>query len=227
VTKDFDAEIAACGAEAEQAKVEMGAALERWLDVAAPWVAGFWERSIPRFVKENPDTVKALGEAGVKSLKAEADRLIGNARVHLQRRLVDDRPDHWPHLKPQTEPYDEDFRSSSSLHDAYKPEVYTPPRGGEPRQSLPDLVTIPLNRVLADIAPIFASKGFKIDGFKEEYSSGWELFRRSPGDWSNEMLETMTVYAEQHIRLRDALKSRDDLLREKAETEAADLWEQA
>jgi hypothetical protein len=231
MTRDFDAEIAQAEQDAEDLKPQMQADLEQWLDAAAPWIAEFWGGEVNRLVKDNPDAVKALGDDGRKSTKAEAQQLIDNARPHLQRRLVDERHDAWPHLKPQTEANDSDFRGSSSLNDTFKPFVYSD-RAGEQHQSVPEQVSSPLAGVLGDLAAIFAPHDFDMRGYAKGGSyqhPEWRLDLRWGRNlnWSQEMLDAMTAYGDHHSALEAALGRRDTVTNEKNKTEAADLWGEA
>ena len=101
VSNDHDAEIAQAEHAAAELRPAMAAALERWLDATAPWVVAFWEVSVSRIVERNPDEIQALGDSGRKEVKAATERLIGGARRRLQERLVDERPEAWPHRGPR------------------------------------------------------------------------------------------------------------------------------
>ncbi len=101
--------------EPERILARMADTLNVWLDHTAPWVAAFWEESIAETIEEVPAAVIALSAEDLRAVKEDAAGLIASARTHVQRRLVDDRSDDWPHLKPQTDPHDPDFQRTGAM----------------------------------------------------------------------------------------------------------------
>jgi hypothetical protein len=230
MAREFDAEIAQAEQEAGALKPQMAGALAAWLDVAAPWAAEFWEKAVAKAVKESPDAVKALGEEGRKSVKTEATQFIDNARVYIQRRLVDEHQDQWPHLKPQTDPRDEAFHKQGPTG-AFHAMTYQG-QPGEVLKSVPDLVAGPLNSILGDLAPIFVDHGFKLKDFKrDEYGQGpgahYVVDTWDRPAWSYPMIDAMAAFGVLHDRYMEALERGSDVAAEKNRTEANDLWGKA
>jgi hypothetical protein len=205
----------------------MADALRAWLDATAPWAAEFWERTIAEAVKEDPDAVVALGDDDRKAVKDDAARLIANARPHIQRRLVDDRPGDWPHLKPQIDPRDDAFRphGSSGPFDASKA------KSSGIHKSVPEAVAGRLNGVLGDVATVFARHGFILTGFERGdlygHKGQWHPYRQHKPEWSDEMVETMASYATLHGRYVAALAEGERISAERKHLEATDLWDKA
>jgi hypothetical protein len=223
-TRDFDAEIARTDAEAETLRVHMSDALTAWLDATAQWAAAFWEGAIAETVHDQPGAVVALGGDVRTAVKEEATQLIANARPHVQRRLVDDRNEDWPHLKPQTDSHDPAFRGEG----ASGPFDIGEARG---QASAPEVVAGRLNGVLGDIASVFAHHGFSLKGFEHGDPFGhkgrWHPNREHRPQWSAGMAEAMAAYAELHRRYVAVLAEREELRREQQRSVASQLWSSA
>ena len=219
---DFDAEIAAANARAEALRGEMADALSAWLDATAPWAEAFWERSIAASVQEQPDAVVALDADARGLVKLHAEELIAHARSHIQRRLVDERTEDWPHLKPQTDPDDRAFRHESSRG----PFDLIGARGDD---SAPEALAGRLNGVLGDIASVSGHDGFPLTGFTRGdpfgHSGRWHPDREHRPQWSPEMLVAIAKYASLHDRYVATLAEAQDLSAEQRRLEAARLWE--
>jgi hypothetical protein len=224
VDRDFDAEIKEARAEIEQLKPQMAAALDAWLDTAAPWAADFWTRAVAAAVQASPAAVKGLGDAGRKSVKAETTAFIDNARPYLQRRLVDEQRDKWPHLKPQTSSSDEYFRPNGP-GSAFSAGIRNV-GGKQPYRSIPQLVDHRLSRVLGEIAQILAPHDFELSGFKSSgaYGGGWQVDPYDRRDWSDEMILAMGTYGELHKQYVAALRRIEETSAAKERAEASDLW---
>ena len=202
----------------------MSDALTVWLDVTAPWAAGFWERSIAESVQGAPSAADALGEDVRKAVKEDAAELIANVRRHIQRRLVDDRNEDWPHLKPQTDWHDRAFRRDG----ARGPFDASNARG---ETSAPEVVAGRLNGVLGDIASVFAHHGFLLEGFEHGDPYGhkgrWHPNREHKPQWCEEMAEAMAVYAALHDRYVAVLAEHENIRGEQQRFEASRLWDTA
>jgi hypothetical protein len=224
VVRDFGREIEHAERELSELRPQMADAVVAWLDVTAPWVAAFWENSVDAAVADNPDAVKALGDEGRKSVKAEATKFIENGRAFIGRRLVDERHDAWPHLKPQTDPRDEAFRPNG------KGSIFSgriSQSGGTRRTFVPSLVDIALLRVLGEIASIFSPHGFTLNGFdrSQGYGAGaWSVGRWPKPEWTDEMVEKINIYGDLHEKYVETLSRIQSVTAEKEMTEATELW---
>jgi len=202
----------------------MGEALKAWLDATAPWVADFWERSISESVQLEPDAVIALDRDARTAVKEDAAALIGDARNHIQRRLVDERREDWPHLKPQTDPHDPAFRAEGMRG----PFDVDATRG---ERSAPEVVAGRLNGVLGDIASLFTDHGFSLKGFEHGDPFGhrgrWHATRGHRPAWSPAMIDAMASYAALHTRYVALLAERDRVMHERQRHVASELWESA
>lgn len=230
MSRDFDAEIKQAEDEAAALKPQMADALTAFLDATAPWTQGFWKAQVERVVNANPNAVKALDDTGRRSVKAEANALIDKARVHVQRRLVDEQAEMWPHLKPQTDPNDEAFRGNVSGMFGPKSlfEVRESDHGRKHHIFLPDHVLYPLSRVLGDLAPIFADHDFDVSPtFRDTGGYGERPYSAAAPPWSRDMIDTLNTYAEFHTAYVAALRRRDSVKDEKNRAEATDLWGEA
>jgi hypothetical protein len=224
-TRDFDSEIAGAGEQAERLKALMAEALTVWLDLTAPWVVAFWERSIAGTVEEDPGAVIALGADSLRAVKHDAAGLIANARAHVQRRLVDDRREDWPHLKPQTDPEDPAFQRQGISG------PFDVSTGLGPQRAAPSLVEGRLNGVLGDVASAFDHHGFALKGFERGDPYGhrgrWHPDRQHKPEWSDEMIEAMARYVELHDRYVAVLAEAHNARAERQRREASKLWETA
>jgi len=226
-SRDYDAEIERARGEAEALKGQMADALTAWLDATAPWAAGFWERSIAETVEENPDAVIALDGNHRKSAKDGVAELLANARGHIQRRLLDERSEEWPHLKPQTDPHDVAFQGEGNLGPFAASKAKRP--GSE--NSVPEAVAGRLDGVLGDVASIAADHGLILEGFERGDPFGhkgrWHPDRQHKPEWSDAMLDGMAAYGELHDRFVAALSEASRISDEKKRLEASRLWETA
>jgi hypothetical protein len=224
---DFDGEVARARREAEALRPQMADALTAWLDATAPWAAEFWERAIAEAVHASPDAIVTLGDDERKAVKDDAASLIANARPHTQRRLVDDRPEDWPHLKPQTDPSDRAFRP----HGTIGPFDASTTKSSGVHKLVPEAVAGRLNGVLGDVASIFVNHGFMLTGFGRGDPYGhqgqWHPDHEHKPEWSDEMVEAMATYAKLHGRYVEALADGGRVSAEKKHSEATDLWDRA
>lgn len=202
----------------------MSDALTVWLDVTAPWAAHFWERSIAESIEEEPGAVVALGDDLRKAVKEEAAELVANVRSHIQRRLVDDRQEDWPHLKPQLDSHDPAFRREGAMGPF-------DPSDARGEMSPPEVVAGRLNGVLGDIASVFADHGFQLRGFEHGDPFGhrgrWHPSREHRPQWSQEMARAIAGYAALHDRYVAVLAEQEDVAHEQQRFEASRLWETA
>jgi len=203
----------------------MADALTAWLDATARWAAEFWERSVAEAVQEDPDAVMALGDDDRKAIKDDTASLIANARPHIQRRLVDDRTEDWPHLKPQTDPGDDAFRP----HGSSGPFDASNAKSSGIHKTVPEALAGRLNGVLGDVASVFAHHGFILPGFERGDPYGhkglWHPYRQHKPEWSDEMVELMAAYGTLHRRYVTALAEGERISAEKKHSEAIDLWD--
>ena len=211
--------------EVEALRPQMADVLTTWLDATAPWAADFWGRAITEAVHASPDAVMALGEDDRRAVKEDAAALIASARPHIQRRLVDDRPKDWPHLKPQTDPDDPAFRP----HGIIGPFDASRATSSGGHNSVPEAVAGRLNGVLGDVASVSEHHGFLLTGFERGDPYGhkgqWHPDREHKPEWSEVMVDAMIDYAALHGRYVAALAEGERVLAEKKHAEAADLWE--
>lgn len=220
--KDYDAEIAHADQRLVELKPQMEAALSAWLDVTAPWAADFWDETVQAIVSRNPDVVMALSEDGRRSIKAEAAALSAKARVHLQRRLVEERQKDWPHLRPVN------LDAIGHVATPFAPNRYARDSG----VFVPTELGATLNSVLADLGPIFEPHGFKTYPLSKSetahYSgSHWWLSSKEAPEWTVEMSDRIKAYGALHQQWIDALVMKRDTIKEKTENTAANLWDQA
>jgi hypothetical protein len=212
--------------EPERILARMADTLNVWLDHTAPWVAAFWEESIAETIEEVPAAVIALSAEDLRAVKEDAAGLIASARTHVQRRLVDDRSDDWPHLKPQTDPHDPDFQRTGAMGPF---EVSAAGPGTE--RSAPSLVEGRLDGVLGDVASLFEHHHVSLSGFTRGDPFGhrgrWHPNRSHKPAWSDEMLEAMSLYSRLHDDYAAALAEAQDLSAEQRRLQAAQLWDTA
>ncbi|HME04138.1 MAG TPA: hypothetical protein VKG38_14040 [Solirubrobacteraceae bacterium] len=227
MSRDFDAELAQALQEAEALKSQMAEALAVWLDATARWAADFWERSIAEAVDEEPDAVIALADSDRRAVKDDVARLIAEARPHIQRRLVDDRAEDWPHLKPQVDPDDGAFRPPGTKGPFYAGRATR--AGGD--KSVPELVEGRLNGVLGDVASVFSQHGLQLPGFEHGDPYGhkgqWHPNRLHKPEWSDEMVDAMAGYGALHERYVVVLAQIESIGGERKHYEASSLWERA
>jgi hypothetical protein len=225
--RDFDAEIAGANARADALRGEMAHALAAWLDATAPWAAAFWECSIAESVQEEPDAVVALDDDVRRAAKHRAAELIANARTHIERRLVEDRSEDWPHLKPQTDPHDHAFRREGT-RGAF--EVLATASAGRD-EAPPQVVAGRLNGVLGDIASVCGDYGFELRGFGRGdpfgHSGRWHPDREHRPQWSEQMRTTMATYASLHDRYVATIAEGRELEAVRRRAEAGRLWDTA
>lgn len=221
MTPDYDAQIAKAEQDIEALKPRMRDALAAWLDATAPWVAQRWEETLETAVAYNPDAVKALGDEKRKALKERTTTMIDTPRPHLEKRLVEDDPDAWPHLSDTAVPGDTDENFMTK----------TDRVGSKLSQTLPRNVSTRLEDVLSEMADLLDREGFNI----AKFLPGSALSRSQkprvaagPGlAWSDEMMRSMNAYAQLTVAYAAALKERDKVQVQKDRSEAEELWGKA
>ncbi len=218
MSREYDAEIAKVEEDIEALKPQMQDALAAWLDATAPWVAERWEETLETAIAYNPDAVKTLGDEKRKALKGRTTAMIDTPRPHVERRLVGDRPEAWPHLRDSGAPSDanETFLTKSER------------AGGKISQTIPSGVSSMLGSVLSDMADLLEQEGFNLVRFLPGSAlSRSQRPRVAAGPslaWSEEMMETMDAYGQLSIAYLAALNERERVHAQRERSEAEELW---
>ena len=218
MTPDYDAKIAKAEEAIEALQPKMRDALTAWLDATAPWVAERWEETLETAVAYNPDTVKAMGDEKRRALKERTTTMINTPRPHVEKRLVEDHPEEWPHLRDSGARWDadEDFTTRTERV------------GGRTSQTIPSGVSAMLGSVLSDMADLLEPEGFNLARFLPGSAlSRSQRPRVAAGpslDWSDEMMRTMDAYGRLTIAYVAALKLREEVQAQKDRSEAEELW---
>ena len=193
-------------------------ALAAWLDATAPWVAERWEETLEAAIAFNPDAVKALGDEKRKALKERTASMIDTPRPYVEKRLVEDRPEAWPHLRDGDARWDagESFTTKSDR------------MGGKTVQTLPNGVSSMLESVLSDMADLLEEEGFNLvrflPGSPRSRAQRPRVVESASLDWSEEMMRTMDAYGQLTAAYAAALKEREKVQAQKARSEAEELW---
>lgn len=218
---EYDEGIAKAETAIEELKPQMADALTAWLDATAPWVAERWEDTLETAIAYNPDVVKALGDERRKALKERTTRMISSPRPHLEKRLVEERPEAWPHLRGDADPWDgnESFLTKSDR------------LGGKISQTIPSSLSPMLGNVLSDMADLLEQEGFSLVRFLPGSAhSRAQRPRVTAGPslaWSEDMMHTMDAYGELTIAYVAAVKAREEVHARKERSEAEELWGRA
>jgi len=218
MTPEYDAEITKVEAKIEALRPQMRDALTAWLDATAPWVAERWAETLDTAIAYNPDVVKAMGAEKRKALKQRTTAMIETPRPHIEKRLVEDHPGAWPHL-----------RESTAVWDATETFITKTDRvGSRLSQTIPGGVSSMLGDTLSDMADLLEREGFNISRFLPGSAhSRSQKPRVAPGpsaDWSEAMMSTMTAYGQLTIEYTAALTERDKVQAQKDRSEAEELW---
>lgn len=215
---DYDAAIAKAEKDVEALKPQMQDALTAWLDATALWVAERWEETLETAIAYNPDAVKALGDEKRKALKRRTTAMIDTPRPHVEKRLVADRPEAWPHL-----------RNSAATWDGEESFVTKSDRvGGRISQTIPVGVSAMLGGVLSEMADLLEEEGFNLVRFLPGSALSRSQKPRVVADpslaWSEEMMRTMNAYGQLTIAYVAALKEREKFHAQRERSEAEELW---
>lgn len=215
---DYSAAIAKVDSEMEALKPQLQAALDAWLDAAAPWVAKRWEETLETAIAYNPDAVKELGDERRRALKERTTRMIDSPRPHLQRSLVEEQPEAWPHLR------DPDARQETAEDFTTKTERL----GNRISQTVPGRVSSKLETVLSEMADLLESEGFNLARFlpgsalsrsqRPRVAEGLSLA------WSTEMMSTMDAYGRLAVAFGAACRRRESVQAQADRSEAEELW---
>jgi hypothetical protein len=216
---DYDAELAKAEKDIEALRPQMRDALNAWLDATAPWVAVRWGETLDTAIAYNPDVVKALGDEKRKALKERTATMIGTPRPHVEKRLVEDRPHAWPHL-----------RDGAARRDATESFITRSDRvGGKISQTIPDSVSSMLGSLLSDMADLLEQEGFNLVRFLPGSASS-RLSQKprvaaGPGlAWSDAMMHTMAAYGRLAIAYFAGLNEREQIHVRRERAEAQELW---
>lgn len=215
---DYDAEIADVDRQIEELKPQLQSALDAWLDATAPWVGERWQETLEIAIAYSPDAVKALGDERRKALKERTTSMIEAPRPYVQKRLVEDRPEAWPHLRdaPQQTDIGEHFMTKSDRV------------GGKILQTLPDGPAAAVQSVLSDMADLLEQEGFNLatflPGSPRSRSQRPRVAESASLDWSEGMMRAMNDYGQLTNAYLGALKQRQAVEAQKARSEAEELW---
>jgi hypothetical protein len=218
VSRDFDDEIGKKAKELEGLRAEMRDATIAWLDTAAPYFEDYWIATARDIVLKQAEHSQAISASKVQALRAQVEALAATSRVYVQRRLVDERHDRWPHLAPQTEPDDRMFGDG-----AHRSAFNVIRSGG--RAQTPTPLGEAFGQVLADVNEIIGQYGYSVSTvsrFTEDQRLS--IPAHSHPSWTEDMVTTMGEYTELHERYIMALLALRTIEREKAEAAAADMW---
>jgi hypothetical protein len=204
-----DEQIQKLEAQIEKLRKPMAKTYGKWLDATADWAAAFWNAEAKRIVTEQADITASKGQSGVAELRADIATLTSTARGLVEHAVSDNLSGYFPHLKTDmTEPP----RHWENV----------PPPRFEPR-------TLFGRGTARGVGPFMDTMGscvrqvnsaLKDHGYCPKTAVGYE-------DWSPEMRNAISEYGdldEKHQRLTYNLAV---LRREKAQGEAADLWDAA
>jgi hypothetical protein len=215
---DYDAEISKVDEYVEELKPQLNDALAAWLEATAPWVAERWRETLETAIVYSPDAVKALGDEKRKALKERTTSMIDNPRPYVEKRLVEDHPDAWPHL-----------RDSAARRDTDESFITRTDRvGGKNLQTIPDGISSMLNSLLSDMADLLEEEGFNLTRFlpgsprsrsqRPRVAEGLSL------DWSDAMMRRMDTYGQLTMAYAAARKERATVQAQKDRSEAEELW---
>lgn len=218
IKSDYDAELAKAEKDIEALRPQMRDALNAWLDATAPWVAERWEETLDIAIAYNSDVVKALGDEKRKALKERTTTMIDTPRPHVEKRLVEDRPHAWPHL-----------RDGAARRDATESFITKSDRVGRKiSQTIPDSVSSMLASLLSDMADLLEQEGFELLRFLPgSASSNYQKPRVVAGPglaWSEEMMHTMDAYGQLAIAYFAGLNARAQVHVQRERAEAQELW---
>jgi hypothetical protein len=218
VKSDYNAEIAQIECDVKALRPQLEHALSAWLDATAPWVAERWRETLEAAIAYNPDGVKALGDEKRRALKERTTAMIDTPRPHLEKRLVEDRPEAWPHLRDAGARWDasESFTTQSDRV------------GGRILQTIPSGVSSVLDSVLSDMADLLEEEGFNLvrflPGSARSRAQRPRVVESASLDWSEEMMHTMDAYGQLTITYVAALKELEKVRAQQARSEAEELW---
>lgn len=215
---EYDVEIAKAEKDIEALKPQMRDALDAWLTATAPWVAERWEETLETAIAYNPDAVKALGDQKRKALKERTTAMIETPRAHIEKRIVEERPEAWPHLRDSAAPWDP--------HESFI--AKTDRVGNKDLQTIPEGVSSILGSVLGDMADVLEEEHFNLVRFLPGSASSRSQKPRvaaGPGlAWSKEMMQTMDAYGQLTVAYVAALRQCEELQAQRERSEAEELW---
>jgi hypothetical protein len=206
----FDAEIARINTQITNLREQAEPAVQKFLDAATTFLCDWSREKVEREVTSNPELTKQLGKEGLGRLKSELGQLIGEMPEHVQSHLNQDQL--WLHRGeiPQGQRY------SLSPYDFH---------GYRPPDKLNDQVRI----LLGYAGALLVKFGFA----KYDDNSDWKLIAgavpkyRFGVDWSADLKSTAVAYSDIYKRLLQLAEKLETTKREKAESEAKHLWDEA
>lgn len=215
---EYDAQIAQAEKDIDALRPQMRDALTAWLDATAPWVAERWEETLEAAIAYNPETVKALGDEKRKALKERTTTMIDTPRPLVEKRLVEDRPEAWPHLRDRAAPRDanESFTTKTDRV------------GSKISQTIPGGVSSMVASVLSDMADVLEGEGFNFARLLPGSALSWSQKPRVPAGpslaWSDAMMRTMNAYGQLTVAYVAALEELEKVHAQKERSEAEELW---
>lgn len=221
MTPDYDTAIAKVAQNIEGLRPQMQDALGAWLDATAPWVAERWRETLEAAVAYNPDAVKELGDERRKALKDRTTAMVESPRPHVEKRLVEDHPEAWPHLR--------DIAAPGDANESFI--TKTERVGNRSSQTVPSGVSAMLGSVLSDMADLLEHEGFNLakllPGSPLSRSQKPRVAEGTSLAWSAEMMQTMNAYGQLTLSYFRVLAERDEIQAQKDRSEAEELWSNA
>jgi len=221
MTSDSEAATAKIEADIEALKPRLRDTLAAWLDATAPWVAGRWEETLETAIAYNPDAVKALGDEKRKALKERTTKMIASPRPLVEKRLVEEHPEAWPHLRGPDDRWDPEETFATKTERV----------GSRKLQTTPSEVSSLLESVLSDMGDLLEGEGFNLVRFLPGSAfSRSQRPRVAAGPslaWSDQMMRTMNAYGQLTTAYVGALKELEKVQAERARSEAEELWGKA
>lgn len=208
----------------ESLRSMMAVACDDWLDAFAPVLAEYWQAKAEEMVSVTaPEHTQELGAEGIKSLKAEVEKLAANARAEAEAIVVDGHRGWWPHLDEEVSNHHEKPYMSSGQFSVFRiHKGIDPNRKVEPGPSgLWPMMEQAFRRV---------EEPLKDAGYGIKYaiaSRGTGSVRGKEYGWTGAMVAAMDRYADMHEEMIRTVRELEDTRKRKKETEAKNLWDQA
>lgn len=219
----FEPQIAKVEGEIEALRPEMEAARNRWLGLAADFLAEFWPRAARAIVQQNPLIARdQLRASGVKALRDEVEGLAGRAPELLTARVYLEDREGWP----------DTITLSDLLRDPPRPQDFFSHETSSGHFYAPSFLGESFGRTAGLGGEVLASKGFPLSfpfEEKKRYDNGVLVgtVRARHLPWSEEMAVAINAYAVLVTDMTEALSRLEQVHRERDEADAGDLWDQA
>ena len=207
----FEEDIARINSQIAALREQAEPALQKFLQNTVLFLCDWSRQTVERAVTSSPELTKQLGKEGLSRLKSELAQLTREMPDHVQKHL--NKNELWLH-RGEIPPRDKYSQGPYDFHSNRQPDKVN------------DQVRILLGYAGALLVKFGLAMYDKNSSWEQDTATASTKFKYG-FDWSEDMKRCLLTYSEIYNRLSQLAEELASTKRQKAETEAKELWDQA